>query len=96
MRNCYQSHIQQHGEELYPAEATTPLQAAYLTVSGGGLVTVTNSNSYTGGTNISSGTLNVGNGGSIGSGDIVVNGALIYSHSETVTTLSTISGGGGG
>ena len=70
---------------------------AYLNVSGGGLVTVTNSNSYTGGTNISSGTLNVGNGGnsgSIGSGDIVVNGALIYSRSDSVTTLSTISGSG--
>ncbi len=70
---------------------------AYLTVSGGGLVTVTNSNSYTGGTNISSGTLKVGNGGnsgSIGSGDIVVNGALIYSRSDSVTTLSTITGSG--
>ncbi len=67
---------------------------AYLTVSGGGLVTVTNSNSYTGGTNISSGTLKVGNGGSIGSGDIVVNGALIYGRSDSVTTLSTITGSG--
>jgi autotransporter-associated beta strand protein len=67
---------------------------AYLTVSGGGLVTVTNSNSYTGGTNISNGTLKVGDGGSIGSGDIVVNGALIYSRSDSVTTFSTISGSG--
>ncbi len=70
---------------------------AYLTVSGGGLVTVTNSNSYAGGTNISSGSLQVGNGGnsgSIGSGDIVVNGALIFSRSDSVTTLSTITGSG--
>jgi autotransporter-associated beta strand protein len=67
---------------------------AYLTVSGGGLVTITNSNSYTGGTNISNGTLKIGNGGSIGSGDIVVNGALIYNHSDSVSTLSTISGSG--
>jgi autotransporter-associated beta strand protein len=67
---------------------------AYLKVSGGGLVTVSNSNTYTGGTNISNGTLQVGNGGTIGGGDIVINGALIYGRSGSLTTLSTISGGG--
>ena len=70
---------------------------AYLNVSGGGLVTVTSNNTNTGGTNISSGTLKVGNGGnsgSIGSGDIVVNGSLIYSRSDSATTLSTITGAG--
>ncbi len=70
---------------------------AYVTVSGGGLVTILNNNTYTGGTNIANGTLQVGNGGnsgSLGPGDIVTNGSLVYARSDSVTTFSTITGDG--
>jgi fibronectin-binding autotransporter adhesin len=70
---------------------------ASLTVTGSGLVTVLNNNTYTGDTTISSGTLQLGNGGasgSIASPIILNNGALVYSRSDNVTVSNAIGGSG--
>ncbi len=65
--------------------------------SGSGLTTLTGNNTYTGSTTISSGTLQIGNGGTIGSivtTAIADNGALVYDRSDAITFSGTISGVG--
>jgi autotransporter-associated beta strand protein len=71
--------------------------------NGPGTVILANDNSYTGGTTINSGTLQVGNGGPTGSlyiyGPIVDNGTLIFNSTgtqtyETYDTNDTITGTG--
>jgi fibronectin-binding autotransporter adhesin len=63
---------------------------------GTGTTALTAANSYTGGTTIAAGTLQIGNGGTTGSlgGDVVDNGALAFDHSDAVTFAGTISGTG--
>ncbi|OKP63708.1 hypothetical protein BTE77_35325, partial [Ensifer adhaerens] len=55
-----------------------------LTKSGAGTLTLTGTNSYTGGTTIAAGALQLGNGGTTGSivGDVVNNGALVFNRSN--------------
>ncbi|WP_346910100.1 autotransporter-associated beta strand repeat-containing protein [uncultured Roseibium sp.] len=67
-----------------------------LIKSGAGTLTLTSANSYTGGTTISAGTLQIGNGGTTGSvtGNIVNNGALAFNRSDAVTFNGDISGTG--
>ncbi len=70
-----------------------------LTMSGSGMLLLTGSNTYSGGTLINSGTLQVGNGGnsgSLGPGNVVNNGTLILNRSDMGFTVgSAISGSGG-
>lgn len=63
---------------------------------GAGTTILTANNSYTGGTTISAGTLQLGNGGTNGSivGDVVDNGSFAIDHSDTFTFGGAISGGG--
>ena len=71
-----------------------------LTKVGGGTLTLTASNTYSGGTNVNAGTLQIGNGGSgasIGgtSGvSIASNATLAFNDADTVTFAPTISGAG--
>jgi autotransporter-associated beta strand protein len=68
-----------------------------LTQSGGGTTIFTGSNSYSGTTTISAGTLQIGNGGtsgSLGTGSVVNNSALSFDRSDTITVGNTISGTG--
>ncbi|HVV27515.1 MAG TPA: autotransporter-associated beta strand repeat-containing protein [Rhizomicrobium sp.] len=68
-----------------------------LTEEGGGTLTLTADNSYTGGTTIVAGsTLQLGNGGATGSitGDVTDNGALIFNRGGSVTYTGVISGPG--
>ncbi len=67
-----------------------------LTQSGTGTLTLTGANSHTGGTTVSSGTLQVGAGGTTGSlaGDIADNAALVYNRSDAVSYAGAISGTG--
>ncbi len=68
-----------------------------LTKSGLGTLVLVNNNTYSGGTTISIGTLQIGNGGASGSlgwGDVTNNGALVYNRSDDVTVTNHISGTG--
>ena len=70
-----------------------------LTHSGYLPLTLTGANSYTGGTIISAGTLQVGDGGTTGSivGDVSVasDSTLVFRRSDIISFGGTISGGGG-
>jgi outer membrane autotransporter protein len=63
--------------------------------AGNGKVTLTADNNYSGGTTISSGTVQVGAGGttgSLGSGNVTNNGTLAFNRSDAVTVGNLISG----
>jgi autotransporter-associated beta strand protein len=64
---------------------------------GPGTLILTGTNTYTGGTIISSGTLQIGNGGTTGSivGNVTDNGRLVFNHSDAVTFAGTVTGTGG-
>ena len=68
-----------------------------LTVTGSGLAILANDNSYTGGTTITAGTLQLGNGGTTGSltGNVTDNDTLAFSRSDNPVFAGTISGSGG-
>ena len=68
-----------------------------LTKQNTGTLILTGTNSYGGGTTISGGTLQIGNGGTTGSitGDVVNNGTLAFNRSDDVTFAGLISGNGG-
>ena len=63
---------------------------------GSGTTILTGSNSYTGGTTIAAGTLQIGNGGTTGSivGDVANDGVLAFNRSNTLTLAVNISGSG--
>jgi len=65
-----------------------------LTKLGPGTLIVTNNNTYTGGTTIASGVLQLGTGGGLGQGSITVNGALVYAHADAVTLTNYLYGSG--
>ncbi|WP_417425727.1 autotransporter domain-containing protein [Hoeflea sp.] len=67
-----------------------------LTKSGAGTLTLTGANSHTGGTTISGGTLQIGNGGAVGSlsGNVTNNSALIFNRSDALSYTGDISGAG--
>ena len=63
---------------------------------GTGTTILTANNTYTGGTTISAGTLQLGNGGTTGSivGNVVDNGALAFNRSDAYAFAGPISGSG--
>ncbi len=65
-----------------------------LTKLGPGTLIVTNNNTFTGGTTIASGVLQVGTGGSLGPGNILDNGTLVYAHADAVALTNFINGSG--
>jgi fibronectin-binding autotransporter adhesin len=68
-----------------------------LTKVGTGTLTLTSANSYTGGTIINGGTLQLGDGGTTGSitGNVVDSGILAFNRSDSFTFNGMISGTGG-
>jgi outer membrane autotransporter protein len=67
-----------------------------LTKAGSGTLVLTEANTYTGGTTIAEGTLQLGNGGTSGSivGDVLDNGMLKVNRSDAFTLDGVISGSG--
>jgi autotransporter-associated beta strand protein len=64
---------------------------------GGGTLTLSGNNTYSGTTTISAGTLQIGNGGtsgSLGSGAVTNDATLAFNRSDNVTVANTISGSG--
>ena len=61
-----------------------------------GTIIFTANNTYTGGTTISAGTLQIGNGGTTGSilGDVVDNGSLVFDRSDNLAYAGSITGTG--
>ncbi|PUE10843.1 hypothetical protein B9Z51_00355 [Limnohabitans sp. T6-5] len=68
-----------------------------LTQSGAGTTTLTGANTYSGTTTISSGVLQVGDGGtsgSVGTGAVIDNASLVFKRSDTLWVSGVISGTG--
>ena len=76
--------------------ANTVSGSGSLTQAGPGTTILTADNNYTGGTTITQGTLQIGNGGTTGSitGNISNNGNLALNRADTVTFANTVSGAG--
>src|SRR4029077_12304343 len=70
--------------------------AGQLTKLGAGILTLTGTSSYSGGTTIAAGTLQLGNGGTSGGivGNVADNGTLAFNRSDTVPFAGVISGTG--
>jgi len=71
--------------------------ASALAKVDGGTLVLTAANTYSGGTVIEDGTLQLGNGGTSGTivGDVTDNGLLVFNRSNTVAFAGAISGTGG-
>ena len=79
-----------------PLSISGPVSGGYgLTVAGSGVVILSGSDSYSGTTTISGGTLVIGNGGSgesLASPTIVDSGTLAFNHGDALTYGGAISG----
>ena len=88
--------VDTNGQSVTLASALTSSGGA-LTKLGTGTLTLTGDNTYTGTTTVSAGTLQIGNGGTVGtlgSGSVTNNAALVFHRSDDFTVANAISGTG--
>jgi autotransporter-associated beta strand protein len=82
---------------LISGQITQSIAGSTLTKAGAGTMALTATNTYTGGTVIAAGTLQIGDGGttgSLGTGNVTDNGRLIIDRSNAYTLSQIISGTG--
>ena len=91
--------IDTNGDNGYPYATISQAIAGSggLTKAGSGTLTLTATNTYSGGTTITGGALQIGNGGTTGSivGNITGSGFVIFDRSDVYIYSGVISGGGG-
>nr|WP_315213189.1 autotransporter-associated beta strand repeat-containing protein [uncultured Flavobacterium sp.] len=83
--------------DLLISAAITQANGSYLTKTGAGKLTFTGINSYSGTTTINAGTLQIGDGGTLGtisSAGVTNNAALVFNRSNDFTISNAISGTG--
>ena len=70
--------------------------AGGISATGAGTLVLTGTNTYTGNTTISAGTLQTGNGatGTLGTGTVTDNAALVFNRSNAITVANKIGGNG--
>lgn len=71
--------------------------AGWLAKTGDGLLTLSGTNTYTGATDVYAGTLQIGDGGTtgtLGTGSVADNAALVFNRSNAYTVSNAISGSG--
>ncbi|MGV3481848.1 MAG: autotransporter-associated beta strand repeat-containing protein, partial [Sphingobium sp.] len=89
--------LDQQGADVTTVRIAAPVAGSGgLTKSGAGTLILSGANSYAGGTAISAGTLQIGDGGTTGSivGDIVDNGVLTFDRSDDISFAGAVSGTG--
>ncbi len=71
-------------------------QPGDIVKTGGGTLVLTGDNTYSGGTTVSAGTLQLGSGGTTGSivGNVTDNATLVFNRADDVTFAGAISGSG--
>ncbi len=72
----------------YVLQGAAGIASGSLTKSGAGILTITNANTYAGGTTLYSGVLRVGNNGALGSGYLFLTSGNLSSDSTTARTLA--------
>ncbi|WP_162375614.1 autotransporter domain-containing protein [Ancylobacter sp. TS-1] len=84
------------GDDSSTTFSGTIAGAGGLTKTGDGLLILTGTNTFTGVTTISAGTLQIGDGGTTGSlaGDVVNNASLVFDRSDTYAFTDAITGSG--
>ncbi len=85
--------INTNGQNITFATGFGSTSSALLKL-GNGTLTLTGANTYTGGTTISAGNLEIRDGGSMGSGAVTNEGTLTFNLSTALTVGSSISGSG--
>ena len=73
----------------YTLQGSNGIASGSLTKSGNGMLTIANANSYSGGTTLNAGTLNLNNAAALGSGALVINGGVLDNTSTAPITLTT-------
>ena len=82
------------GTSTYAGNIANGSGAVALTQSGPGTLTLSGSNTYSGGTSLGNGTLQIGSANSLGTGGLTVNGGTLDLHGNSVS-VSALSGLGG-
>lgn len=72
----------------YTVQGSNGISTGTLAKTGDGLLTITNANSYTGGSSISNGRVRVGNNSALGGGAITFTGGALSSNGGTARTLA--------